>query len=431
MQGKLTARLIASLLPRDAPFEIVDTEIKGFLLRVQPSGWMTYYFSYRTQGGRRARRRIGRHGSVSPAQARDEARRLSAKVIGGEDVQASKKRERLEAERAKFQTLAGFLEYKYEPWVIQERKTGAATVGRIKSSFDHLLSRPIGEISPWDLHKWRVEQLRLGKAKSTLNRDVAALRACLAQAVDWQLLDRHPLKGLKPLKIDKLARVRFLSPDEETRLRAALQGREVQIRKKRESANRWRTARGISEKADLTNVGYADYLQPMILLAMNTGVRYGELTQLEWADVDFQGRTIRIRGDLTKSGTTRYVPVNDEAQAVLSTWKIQNEKEGLIFAHPDGGRLKSVRKAWTMLLKLAKIIDFRWHDLRHHFASKLVMRNVNLNTVRELLGHADLDMTLRYAHLSPDHKAEAVARLDADQASAAGQNENTVAEVHV
>ena len=69
VQAKLTARIIASLQVRNAPFEVVDTETKGFLLRVQPSGWMTYYFSYRTQEGRRARCRIGRHGSVSPAQA--------------------------------------------------------------------------------------------------------------------------------------------------------------------------------------------------------------------------------------------------------------------------------------------------------------------------------------------------------------------------
>ena len=88
MQAKLTARHITSLQPKEVPYEVVDPEVKGFLLRVQPSGVMTYYFSYRTQEGRRARYRIGRKGSISPAQARDEARRLSARVVGGEDVQA-------------------------------------------------------------------------------------------------------------------------------------------------------------------------------------------------------------------------------------------------------------------------------------------------------------------------------------------------------
>ena len=117
MQAKLTALTIRSLRAGARPYEVVDTDLKGFLLRVQPSAVMTYYFSYRNSEGRRARYRIGKHGTVSPAQARDEASRLSARVIAGEDIQAQKKQARLAAQRAQSQTLSGFLENKYGPWV--------------------------------------------------------------------------------------------------------------------------------------------------------------------------------------------------------------------------------------------------------------------------------------------------------------------------
>ena len=411
MKAKLSSRTIQAVRASDNPFEVVDSDLKGFLLRVQPSGAMSYYFSYRNDQGKRKRYRIGNSESLSPAQARDQAILLSARVVAGEDIQAQKKRECQVARMVKSRTLDGFLKHKYEPWATSQRKSGPATVQRIRSNFPHLMNRPLNEINLWVIEKWRSEQLKSGKASTTINRDVTALKACLSKAVEWEVLDQNPLQKLRPIRTDKLSRARYLTAEEEQALRQALHDRNEQLCQQRISGNDWRRQRHIAELPDLSARMFADYLQPMTLLTLNTGLRRGEALQLRWTDVDLVQRKIVIRGDNAKSGRTRYVPLNDEALSTLQHWRSSTELAEWVFPGYNGARLTSIKTSWKGVLKSAAIVDFRWHDLRHHFASRLVMKGVDLNTVRELLGHSDLSMTLRYAHLSPEHKADAVAKL--------------------
>jgi integrase len=310
------------------------------------------------------------------------------------------------------QVLLGFLEYKYRPWVLAEPKTGNDTLQRIQYNFCDLLDRPLGELTHWMAEKWRAEQLKSGKSKATINRDMAALKAALSKAVEWGLIDSHPLAKLKPIKGDRLTKVRYLSKDEEARLREALTARDNKLKAGRASANQWRRARSYDLYPDLTNCTYADHLTPMVLLSLNTGLRRGEVFSLTWHCVNFQAKTLTVEGTTAKSGQTRHIPLNDEALSVLKAWRKQTQGEGLVFPGKDAKRLDNVRKSWAGVLNAAKIASFRWHDLRHDFASKLVMAGVPLNTVRDLLGHADLTTTLRYAHLAPDHRAQAVALLN-------------------
>jgi integrase len=411
MKAKLSSRTLQALQPCDKPFEVVDSELKGFLLRVQPSGARTYYFSYRNSQGRRGRYRIGNSDALSPAQARDQAMLLSARVVAGDDIQLQKKHQRQMVRQAKSQTLDGFLIRQYEPWVTSQRKSGAATVKRIRSNYAHLMQRPLVDINLWVIEKWRSEELKRGKAKTTINRDITTLKACLSKAVEWELLDANPLQKLKPIRTDGLTRARYLTASEESALRNALGEREEQLRKNRASGNAWRRARQQAELPDLSTVAFADYLQPMVLLSLNTGLRRGEILQLRWADVDLLQRELIVRGDNAKSGKTRHIPLNNEALTTLQQWRSDARSTAWVFAGNDGERMQAVKTSWKGVLHSAAILDFRWHDLRHHFASRLVMNGVDLNTVRELLGHSDLTMTLRYAHLSPEHKADAVAKL--------------------
>ena len=151
-------------------------------------------------------------------------------------------------------------------------------------------------------------------------------------------------------------------------------------------------------------------MQPMVLVAMNTGLRFGELSRMRWTDLSLvDAPMITIQAAYAKTSKSRHIPLNATAKASLKAWKSQQEDtSGFVFANREGHRIKSVRNGWKAILSAAKIKDFKWHDLRHHFASKLVVAGVDLNTVRELLGHSSLDMTLRYAHLSPDMMANAV-----------------------
>ena len=159
-------------------------------------------------------------------------------------------------------------------------------------------------------------------------------------------------------------------------------------------------------------------MTPLVLIAVNTGLRRGELLQLKWRDVDVQRRMLTVRGEGAKTGQTRHVPLNSEAIRVLNAWKPRPlcESSWCVFAGADSSTpIVAIKKTWKAVLKVAKISSFRFHDLRHTFASKLVMAGVDLNTVRELLGHKSIAMTLRYAHLAPEHKAAAVEAIVASQ----------------
>jgi integrase len=133
------------------------------------------------------------------------------------------------------------------------------------------------------------------------------------------------------------------------------------------------------------------------------------LLGLHWADVSFRLALLSIHAASAKTGQTRHLPLNPEALAVLRRWRDQCGG-----AQPTDDVFPvttSFKTAWSAVLKSAGITRFRWHDLRHHFASRLVQVGVSLNTVRELLGHSSLATTLRYAHLGPDQKREAVEML--------------------
>jgi integrase len=407
MKERIGTRLLASLRPASKAYDIWDTELPGFLVRVRPSGVMTFACSIRRPDRRRTTVTIGRTSVLTVAQARDEARIILGECAQGLDPARQR-------QQAKVHCLETFIQERYAPWALAHRRSAQRTLDRLKGCFPEFMKKPMPEISAWLVEKWRSERKATGIQPSTINRDITALKAVLSKAVDWSILEVHPLANVKPLKAAGKTIVRFLSDEERDSLEAALARREQEIREGRARANEWRRARGVSLFPDYSESGFADHLFPAVALSLHTGLRRGELLGLTWQCVDLGGRRITIQADTSKSQSSRHVPLNRKATDVLERWWKQHGRpcRGFVFQSSDGGALSDLKKAWKGLLRKAGIVSFRWHDMRHDFASQLVMSGVDLNTVRELLGHSDLKMTLRYAHLAPRITAEAVARLD-------------------
>jgi integrase len=402
---KITNSSIKALLVEDK--RVNDTDISGFHALISPKGKITYYLFYRI-AGKQVNYKIGAHGHITPAQARDLAKAKAGEVVHGVDVQESKKQAKRETLKAKDSKLDSFLDKTYLPWLeTRNAKTAAKTIKVIKTGFPYFLDKQLDVITAYEIERWRSEKTKAKMKPATINSYVNPLKGAMSRAVEWGIIDSHDLHRVKALKVDN-SRIRFLDKKEEAALRTTLKIRDKRIKDERENGNQFRQQRSYPLLPELRDYHFADHLEPLVLLAMNTGMRKGELLNLRWENVDLINNVVTIKAENAKSGKTRHVPLNNESKQTLVGWQKDTREQGYVFEGELNKAITDVKKAWANLLIEAKISAFNFHDLRHHFASKLVMAGVDLNTVRELLGHANLDMTIRYAHLAPEHKAAAV-----------------------
>lgn len=401
MKGLITNNLISKLKPKEKQYDVRDTALKGFLIRVTPIGKMSYVCQY--QRGKRVN--IGPVGILTPAQARDKAKEILSQSVMGTLPVKRKNDTKL--------TLKKFLTGEYDAWRKASRKNAKDDLRRLKVNFiDEFGDYMLSEVTSMLIEKWRTTRIKEGIKPVTVNRDIYILKGALSKAMEWELISENPLQRLKPLKIDSSAKVRYLSKEEELRLKQALVVRDDELKAARSRGNEWRRERDYELFPDLSQDSYADYLTPMVLISLNTGLRRGELLSLCWDNIDLEQAVLTVGGHTAKSGKTRHIPLNKLSIQALKNWKADNHSVGFVFKNSKTGTaFRDIKKTWASLLKLAEVKNFRWHDMRHHFASKLVMAGADLNTVRELLGHADIKMTLRYAHLAPEHKAKVVAML--------------------
>lgn len=212
---------------------------------------------------------------------------------------------------------------------------------------------------------------------SSINREVGCLHSMFAKGKEWEMLEQSPFDKGKSLHLkENNKRTRFLSEEEIERL--------------------------------LSECEHVPHLRRAVETAINTGMRKEELLSLKWEQI----RNGLIYLTQTKTDEPREIPVNGTLERILR--EIRKE-DGLsseyVFTY-RGKRIKHIATAFRAALKRAGIADFHFNDLRHTFASHLVMKGASLKEVQELLGHTTVTMTLRYAHLAQENKKNAVRLLD-------------------
>jgi integrase len=404
MAEKLTQKKVNSFRADGTQRYVSDGSVPGLSLFVGASGKKTWYLFFRA-GGKRGKHKIGGAGVLTVDQARDLAKAFIGKLAAGENPHDK-------TPTPQNITLDDLLTDLYEKWLLAERKGGKATAAMIRSTFKQFMNRPAAALNVIMLEKWRAARLDGGTKRATVNRLAGALKSMLNWAAQRGILEANPIAKLRPVsERDSDGIVRYLKDDERARLMAALDEREALMRGGRDSHNLWLKGRKLPPRPAM-NGEYADYLKPLTLVALNTGARRGALFGLKWGDVDIENKTILFAAANAKSEKPLRVPLNTAAASTLAKWKLQSRARGdddLVFpSTKTGQRFGNINKSWAALMKRADIKNFRFHDTRHDYASRLVMNGVDLFAVKELLGHADIKMTQRYAHLAPGKLAAAV-----------------------
>ncbi len=389
MKNKLTQSLVDKAPYEGKAYWIDDTELRGFRLHVG-SHSKVYFVRYRINGKENLLK-IGDSRLFSTMQAREVARKKLADIVstGIDPREATRKQNVL--------TLGDI--------ITQYETIGNSYMSRItKIAFADWLDTPVKKITLLAVEQWRATQRT---KNTTINKKTSSLSGLFNWAVKRDILEHNPLAKLQKLnEYDSVKKIRYLTPDERQRLMTALDEREQELRAQRQRS-RQHTNRLYLE--DLSDKPFADYLKPAVIVSLNTGIRRNALLNLLWSDIDFDNNTILLRAQTAKSRKQNIIPMNKTTRDTLLAWReCVSYNQKLVF----GGEIQDPKKSWHNVLKRANITNFRWHDMRHDFASQLVMKGVDLNTVRELMTHATLDMTLRYAHLAPNKKQAAVDLLD-------------------
>jgi integrase len=273
----------------------------------------------------------------------------------------------------------------YLKWSQEHKRSFKDDQSRMAVLLEHFGSKRLSDISPIDIERFKLDRrkstTRTGRPRSlsTINRELALLRHVFTLALRDGLIRSHPMKGKVKLYREDNKVERYLTDEEEARLVAAC-------------------------------VGRYEHLRPIIITALYTGMRRGEIFNLKWSDVNFNANLIHVRQ--SKSGRPRSIHMTPNVRTEIEKLLPLRAETEYVLGNPHTGQARTdLKHGFTAVCKAAGIEGLRFHDLRHTFATRLAQYSGNIVDVAHVLGHAQVSTTMRYAHAIPDRVAEAMNRL--------------------
>jgi integrase len=393
MLDKITKRTVDAVHPNGADQFLWDSDLKGFGLKVTPAGSKVYILQYR-KGGRGAptkRVTIGRHGAVTPEQARKEAARLSGAIAQGSDPAAVRAAEKAAP------TVAD-LSHRFLAEHVAT-KTKPRTAAEYRRLIENIVLPTIGRKRVGDVTRADISRLHHERRDTPYdaNRALAVLSKMFTLAEKWgeRPDGSNPCRHVE--KYGERRRERMLSADEFGRLADALKA----------------SAR-------------SPYIVAAVKLLIFTGARLTEILDLKWEWIDFERGEARLPDSKT-GAKTLHLPA--PALAVLADLPRVEGNPYVIVGNVAGARLVNLEKPWRAIRKAAGLPDVRLHDLRHAFASVAASSGMGLPIIGKMLGHTQAATTYRYAHLANDPVKAAAATVAGKIADAMQGGERATGEV--
>ena len=369
-KGKISKRSVDAIDPSYRDTYLWDSELPGFGLKTTPVGRRVYLIQYRLGGRKGPTRRytIGKHGPLTPDQARTEAKRLLGLVAAGADPSSER-----DANKAALTLTDAGIKFLDEH---VRAKLKPRTAEEYRRSFILHIKPTLGRLRLHEITRSRVAQLHHSMKSSpyAANRTLAFL----SKLMNW--CEKHGLRtdGTNPCrhieKFPEKKRERFLSEHELAQLGDVLISAETEV----------------SESA---------WVLGAIRLLVLTGARLNEILTLKWDYVDLNRATLRLPDSKTGAKT---IYLNDPALEVLTDIPRIEGNPFVICGNKSGAHLVNMQKPWRRIRSKAGLDDVRIHDLRHTFASYGAMGGVSLPIIGGLFGHSQPQTTARYAHLSAD-----------------------------